>query len=369
VDRAFWPEGLGPLAARVHELGMQLGLWFEPEMVNLDSELARAHPEWLLHAPDDREPPAGVSWRNQHVLDLADPDAYAHILGLVDGLVSELGIDFIKWDHNRDLVDARHEGRPGVHAQTLAALRMMDELHQRHPGLEIESCSSGGARADLGVLEVTDRVWASDANDAVERQDIQRWTGLLLPPELVGGHVGPSPAHNSGRVLPFAFRAATSLMGSAGFELNLLELDEAELADAARFGELYRELRQLIHTGTAVHPDGLDPALRVRGFVAPDRAEAVYTVASLGTLEEALSARVRLPGLDPTRRYRLRVRDELGGAEHGWITPEWLADGELTTTGAVLAEVGLQLPTLFPFQALVLHLTPGGSGGDAAAGR
>ncbi|WP_345750881.1 alpha-galactosidase [Microbacterium rhizophilus] len=356
-DHAIWPDGLRGLAGCVHDLGMQFGLWFEPEMVSLDSDLARAHPDWLLHDPAHLAADRGLSWRTQYVLDLANSAAYAHVRDQMSALIADLGIEFIKWDHNRDLVESVHDGRPGTHEQTLAAYRLMDELRTTHPGLEIESCSSGGARTDLGVLAHTDRVWASDSNDPVERQDIQRWTQLMLPPELVGCHVGPTESHSSGRTTDLSFRLTTSLMGHAGFEWDLLSLDDAEFAAIAGFTALYRELRTLIHSGTAVHPDLDDPAWRVTGAVAPDRREAVFTVATIAALEDARSAPILLPGLDPDVRYRLRVREEIGAPKHGWITPEWLTSGEVVLPGAVLGTIGLQFPALWPSQAVVLHLT------------
>ena len=356
VDTDVWPDGLEPLAELVHGLGMQLGLWFEPEMVNLDSDLARAHPGWILSNPAAVPSPDGLSFRTQYVLDLAHPDAFEHVRSRMSHLVRSLGIDFIKWDHNRDLVEPVHDGAPGTHVQTLAAYRLLDVLRAEHPGLEIESCSSGGARTDLGILARTDRVWASDSNDPVERQDIQRWTELVLPPELVGAHVGPSPAHSSGRATDLSFRAATSLAGSAGFEWDILACTPEETTAITAFGALYRELRGLLHTGTVVHPDVLDPALRVRGVVAPDRREAVFTIATVAAPAEALVERVRLDGLDPDLTYTVRVRDEAGPARWGWITPGWIGDGPVTLPGRVLAGVGLQPPTLWPVQALVLHL-------------
>ena len=358
VDRSVWPDGLAPLAERVHELGMEFGLWFEPEMVSLDSDLARAHPEWLLHnrAHVEAGDPA-LSWRSQYVLDLADAGAYAHVLGQIDALVAELGIDFIKWDHNRDLVESVHDGRPGLHAQMVAVYALMAELKSRHPGLEIESCSSGGARTDLGVMAICDRVWASDSNDPVERQDIQRWTGLLLPPELVGAHVGPTESHSSGRTTDLSYRMATSLMGSAGFEWDISGCDEAELATITSFAGLYKELRPLLHSATVVHPDIRDAAWRVTGYVADDRAAAVYIVATVSAHEDARVERLRLSGLDAERSYRVRVRREIGEARGSWIVPEWFSAGEITLPGSVLARVGLQLPALWPMQAFVLHAT------------
>lgn len=355
VDSEVWPGGLVPLAARVHDLGMQFGLWFEPEMISLDSDVARSHPEWLLHDPGHLDHDAELSWRTQYVLDLANPDAYAHVLGQLDAVVREVGVDFIKWDHNRDLVESTHDGRPGGHLQMIAVYRLIAELKHRHPALEIESCSSGGARTDLGILEVCDRVWASDSNDPVERQDIQRWTGLLLPPELVGAHVGPTTSHSSGRTTALSYRMATSLLGSAGFEWDILLCDAEETATIQRFGELYRELRSVVHTGAVVHPDLRDPAWRVTGFVTPDAS--VFVVATVASLEDARAERLRMPWLDPARRYRVRVRREIGDAEYGWIAPEWYTDGAIELPGRLLAEVGLQMPTLWPVQAFVLHVT------------
>ena len=141
VSEAVWPHGLHPLVDVVRSLGMQFGLWFEPEMVNPDSDLARAHPEWLMAARASSLP---VEFRHQHVLNLAVPEAYAHVRDQMLALLEEYDISYIKWDHNRDLVDAGDQSRggaPGVHAQTLAFYRLVDELKRRRPGLEIESCS------------------------------------------------------------------------------------------------------------------------------------------------------------------------------------------------------------------------------------
>lgn len=178
VDEAVWPDGLHPLVEHVRTLGQQFGLWVEPEMVNPDSDLARAHPGWLMGVAG-REP---LRFRRQQVLDLSHPEAFGYVLERLDALVTQYGIDYLKWDHNRDLIDAGH--RPGgeavVHAHTLAVYDLIDELKRRHPGLEIESCASGGGRVALGILARTDRIWASDCNDALERQQINRWTGLLV---------------------------------------------------------------------------------------------------------------------------------------------------------------------------------------------
>jgi alpha-galactosidase len=365
VDPAVWPEGLHPLVRHVRGLGLQMGLWVEPEMANPDSDLAREHPDWLLQAPG-REP---LLWRGQHVVDVAQPDAYAYLLGRLDTLVTDYELDYLKWDHNRDLHEAVHRGHAGVHAQTLAVYRLLDELRSRHPRLEIESCSSGGARVDLGILEHTDRVWASDTNDAVERQRIQRWTGLLLPPELVGSHVGPPRAHTTGRVLDLEPRLLTALFGHAGIEWDITTCTPAELDRLRAWTALYRELRPLLHAGTTVRADldapadggpgpAVDAGAVLHGVVAADRRQAVFAYVRLETGADAAPPAVRLPGLDPSLRYRLRLRPEVSSSPPvQQAPPPWTVqpDGAVVP-GAALGTIGVARPVLGPGQGLLLQL-------------
>ncbi|MFF3068476.1 alpha-galactosidase [Kitasatospora sp. NPDC057904] len=352
VDEKVWPDGLRPLADHVHGLGMQFGLWVEPEMVNRDSDLARAHPDWFLADPE-RLP---FEQRSQHVLDVAHHNAHAYLLERISALVRDVGIDYLKWDHNRDLADAVHDGRPGVHAQTTAVYRLLDELRGRHPGLEIESCSSGGARADLGILERTDRIWGSDNIDPIERQAIQRWTGLLLPPELIGSHIGSAPAHISRRDTTLAFRCATALFGHAGIESDISNWSQDELTALTSWVGAYKQLRPLLHGGDVVRTDHPDPAAWVHGVVSRDRTRAVFVYVQLDTSVAENGAPVRLAGLDPEVHYALRVRPELSCPEHTW--PAWARRASaLTLTGRFLTQVGLAAPALAnqPGQALVLE--------------
>jgi alpha-galactosidase len=354
VDETVWPQGLDPLIGHVRALGMQFGLWVEPEMVNPDSDLYRAHPDWILQA-GGRVPP---SFRHQQVLDLANPDAYDHIRSRLDALLSENDIGYLKWDHNRDIVDGGHRGHPGVHAQTLAIYRLLDELRAAHPGVEIESCSSGGARVDLGILERTDRVWASDCNDALERQAIQRWTGLFLPPELVGSHIGPPRSHTTGRVHDLSFRAATALFGHAGIEWDVTAAAPEERAALASWIGFYKRHRGLLHSGEVVHADHPDPAAAVHGVVAGDRAEALYAYVQLATSRFGVPAPARLPGLDPARGYLVEPVHPAGPPRTSQrLPPPWYAAGEVTLPGAVLGAAGLAMPALNPEQALLLRVT------------
>lgn len=346
VDEGVWPRGLHPLAERVRGLGMQFGLWFEPEMVNPDSDLARAHPDWVLGQAGRLPPPH----RNQQTLDLARPEAYAYLLERIDALITEYALDYIKWDHNRDIAEPVHDGVPGVHAQTLAAYRLLDELRARHPGLEIESCSSGGARVDYGVLARTDRVWTSDSNDALDRQAIQRWTGLLVPPDRMGAHVGAPRDHITGRSLPLAFRAGTALFGHMGVEWDLTSASEAELEELAVWIALHKRLRPVLHAGRVVRADHPDPSALLHGVVLPERA--VFGYAQLSSRPESAPAPLRLPGLDPAARYEVRVAGPVPGSA---LMPFW-ANEPVRLPGAALAELGLPAPALQPASVVVIEL-------------
>ncbi len=352
VDEQTWPQGLRPLVDRVRALGMDFGLWFEPEMVNLDSDLARAHPEWILgtaHGP-------GVASRYQHVLDLGHPDAYAYVLERMSSVIGEYAVDFVKWDHNRALVDAGHfpDRSPGVHAQTEAAYRLMATLRARHPGLEIESCCGGGGRLDLGVIEHADRVWVSDCIDAHERHRLVRWTGLLLPPELLGTHIGSGTDHTTGRRHSLAFRAGTAMWGHLGVEWDLTDATEAERAAVAEWIAFHRRWRQLLHTGDVVHADLANPALHLEGVVSTDATEALYRLSALDLTLTWPPGRVTLPGLDPLGHYTVREAGPRGD-ETGAGRPGWLPDG-VTLTGRQLDQVGLASPLLGPDELVVLHV-------------
>jgi alpha-galactosidase len=357
VSPDVWPNGLHPLVDHVRALGMEFGLWVEPEMVNLDSDLARAHPEWLFSAGGR----VGEPSRNQHVLDLAHPGAYDHVRKGLQALLDEYQIGYLKWDHNRLLVDAGHSpgGEAGVHAQTSALYRLLDELRTDSPGLEIESCASGGGRVDLGILARTDRVWASDTNDALERQDIQRYTQLLLPPELVGTHVGPPQSHTTGRTHDLSFRAGTALWGHMGVEWDITSASDTERKELADWITLHKELRPLLHGGTVVNADHSDQAVHVHGVVAQDGRDALYALAAVARSTTWPPGRARLPGLHPDRHYRVQLQPpgtDTGGGQPG--LPPWCARREhITLPGQALAITGVQIPPLHPEHLLLVRAT------------
>ena len=354
VSTDVWPNGLHPLVDHVTGLGMQFGLWFEPEMINLDSDVARAHPEWVL-ATGDRTP---VPSRHQQVINLGIPACYAYIRDAMLAMLAEYDIGYIKWDHNRDLIDAGTSpaGRPGVHAQTGAVYRLMDELRAAHPGLEIESCSSGGARVDLGILQHTDRVWVSDCIDPHERQQMMRWTQQLLPPELLGSHIASGTSHTTGRTHELNFRAATAVFGHLGIEWDLRAASPAELEELAQWIAFYKANRGLLLGGDLVRVDFPDDALNAFGVVAPGKSRAIYSFTAMDAYDTVLLGRLRFPGLDPSRRYRV-VPAMVGRPPSGLRPPLWWGlerdyDGELhdLVAGrppkfrAITEEAGVELP-------------------------
>ena len=347
VSPQMWPDGLEPLISAVKAKGMQFGLWVEPEMVNMDSDLARAHPEWVMQT-GGRLP---VESRHQQVLNLAIPQAYAQVRDQLSEILRRYEIDYLKWDHNRDLVDAGSagSGRPAVHAQTLAAYRLMDELRAVRPGLEIEACASGGARVDLEVLQRTDRVWASDCIDALERQQIDWWTKQLIPPELVGSHIASVPFHTTGRILGLPMRAATAVFGHLGIEWDITQAGPEELAVLKEWIDWHKQHRALLHRGRMVRLDWPDDELRVHGMV--DDSGGIFSVAMVAMPGPMGLGLLSLPGLEPQARYRVQVvfADQIVQLPQAWQA------APIELSGAQLAAGVLRAPVMFTDQVLVVE--------------
>lgn len=351
VAPEVWPNGLKPLIDVVKARGMEFGLWFEGEMVNPDSDLYRAHPEWILHV-EGRTPPEG---RFQQVLDLTHQGAYDHVLGQVDAVLSEYDIAYIKWDHNRTLVEAAHLGKAAVREQTKAIYRLFDELRERHPGLEIESCSSGGGRIDLGMVEHADRFWTSDCNDALERQYIQRYTQFAIPPEMLGSHIGPTHSHTTHRVHALSLRAISALFGHAGLEWDITECTPEERAHLKSWASYYKANRSLLHTGKMIRVEQPDDAAFVHGVVAQDKSRAIFAYVTLRAMKGQTPNVLRFEGLDPAANYRVKVVEPAGAPQYVQrVMPTWPSGIELS--GEALARVGVRPPILAPENAFLVEL-------------
>ncbi len=358
VDPEVWPEGLTPLIDHVRGLGMQFGLWIEPEMVNPDSDLYREHPDWIL-AAGDRVP---ILHRHQLVLDLSRREVREHVFHQITEVLTAHHVDAVKWDHNRDLLEAGSAplvGAPAVHRQTAGFYALLDALREAHPAIEWESCASGGGRVDLGVLERVQRVWTSDMTDALARQQIQRWTTQLVAPEYVGAHVSSPRSHTTGRTFDLGFRAATALFGSFGIEWDLTEATEGDLTELGDWVERYRRHRPLLHSGRVVRPESPDPTVLLHGVVATDRAQALLAHVQLDEPGHNRGVFVRVPGLHPAATYDLAWE---GPVDHRWVSgsaplpPQGPSDGA-PVAGRVLGARGFWVPRRRPETVTLVHLT------------
>jgi alpha-galactosidase len=357
VDDRVWPDGLDPLIEHVRRLGMEFGLWFEPEMVNPDSDLYRRHPEWILGV-SGREP---LLHRHQQVLDLTRPEVVDHLFARVHAVLAAHDIAYVKWDHNRDLLEAASAARggaPAVHAQTLAFYELLDRLRAAHPDVAWESCASGGGRIDLGVLERVQRVWTSDMTDALARQRIQRWTTQLVAPEYVGAHVSAPRSHTTGRTLSLDFRCATALFGAFGIEWDLTEAAKEDLDSLVDWIARFKRYRTLLHSGRVVRPESSDPAVLLHGVVGAD--EALVAHVQLDESAHNRGVQVRVPGLVPDRLYALTWEGPVAGTETSMSVRPYETGPTYgqPVSGAVLAVRGFWMPRMRPETVTLVRIAP-----------
>jgi alpha-galactosidase len=344
VDALKYPDGLKPLIDHVQARGMEFGLWVEPEMVNPDSDLARAHPDWIRRDIGEQ-----ILMRHQCVLDLARTEVQAHLFAGLDRLLSDYAISYLKWDMNRDLTGLGHADYVrGVHA-------LIDQLRTAHPALEIETCASGGGRCDYGMLARAERVWVSDSNDALDRFDIQRNANLFLPPEAAGVHVGPATCHITGRKLSLDLRAHVAMFGHMGLELDLRRLEAAELQRLSAHITTYKTFRSLVHTGLWWRIDLPGPDHQSVGVSDPDGSEALCLVVRAGSQALGRGTWLRVPGLDPKRLYRIAAAGPHASDVENSVSPA-LRSGNLELRGHMLEARGLPVFLPRPATSLLLHV-------------
>ena len=355
VSPEVYPNGLHPIVSRVRELGMEFGLWFEPEMINPDSDLYRKHPDWVLGA-DGVEP---IASRHQLALNLTKPEVTEYLFKTVGALISEYQIDYIKWDMNRDI---QHPGGPGgcavMHQQTRALYALLERFREAHPALEIESCSSGAGRADYRILHHTNRIWTSDNNDARHRHQIMRGASHFFPLSVLGNHVGPKRCHITGRVFPMAFRAGSAIFGHMGMELDLADETEQDRAILGAAIALHKRHRELIHDGDFYRLDTPD-YLAAIGCVADDRNEALFGCALLDIHPTTKPPQLRFDGLDRAKRYRITVvwpQIDPSLSHPSIIDAAALMENGDAFAGAALMEHGIQLPLIHPDTCLIYKL-------------
>ena len=351
VDKEIYPEGLSPLIEHVNQQGMEFGLWFEPEMVNPDSDLYRAHPEWVLGTAGN----AQLNFRNQLVLDLTRQEVVDYLFHAIDDILAEYPqIVYVKWDMNRDINHAGNAiGKPAIHQQTKAVYQLIDRLKEQHPHVEIESCSSGGARVDYGVLAHTDRVWTSDSNDALDRLSIQRGCSYFFPAEIMGAHVGPRDCHITGRNVSMDMRAAVAFFGHMGLEMDPRELTEKECEQLTTILALHKKHRQLIHSGELVRLNSDGDSIDF-GLVNEDKSQALFAYNSVNETKRTTPPKYRFAGLAAEKTYQLSLIWPTQLKEYSPSILSKIQGQEFT--GEVLMQFGMQLPVLFPQSSLIFEL-------------
>ncbi|MFF4250061.1 alpha-galactosidase [Streptomyces sp. NPDC001663] len=318
-----FPNGLKPLADYVHALGMQFGIWVEPEMINPDSDLYRAHPDWVQFQPGRKR----TEFRNQLVLNLAREDVQEYLWERLDALLSSAPIDYVKWDFNRCFTDAGWPDEPYPqrlwvdHVHALYAL--LDRLRAAHPDVAFESCSGGGGRIDLGIMSRTDQVWTSDNTDPLDRLAIQHGFSQIHPARVMAAWVTDSPnTQLNGRVSSLRFRFVSAMAGVLGVGGDLTQWTEEELAEAQEWVTLYKGIRPLVQHGDLYRLRPPTGGLSAVQYVRGDEAVVLAWLQAQSYGEPVPALRLR--GLDPAASYECLETGEVhGGAvllHHGLRT-------------------------------------------------
>jgi alpha-galactosidase len=313
VNPQKFPHGLKPLIDKVHSLGMDFGLWVEPEMVNPDSDLYRKHPDWVLNFTGRPR----TEGRNQLVLNLARPDVRAYVYGFLDKLLTENDIAFLKWDYNRNWAEpgwpaVAPEDQKKVYVDFIRNLySILAELRAKHPNVEIESCSGGGSRVDLGILQYTDEVWPSDNTDAYDRLLIQNGFTYAYSPGIMMAWVTDSPTWVNNRTLSLEYRFLSSMQGSLGIGANLNKWTPEDFATAKKMVAQYKSIRETFQRGSLyrlITPED-NSEQSVTESVSRDGKQAVAFAFLHSSRELYPYPRIYLRGLDAKANYRITALD------------------------------------------------------------
>ena len=306
VNRHKLPNGLQDLANRVRNLGMEFGLWFEPEMVSINSDLYRTHPDWCLHVPN-RPRTLG---RNQLVLDLSRQDVCDYLVEALSKVLSSAPITYVKWDMNRNMTEVGsallppEKQKETAHRYMLGLYDVMERITSKFPHILFESCSGGGGRFDPGMLYYMPQTWTSDNTDAVSRMKIQYGTSLVYPISSMGSHISAVPNHQVGRITSLETRGHVAMSGNFGYELDLTLFDENDKKTVQEQVALYKEIRKTVQFGVfhrLLNPfEGNEAAWM---FVSPDGEDVVVFYFRVLSEPNAPLQRLKLKGLDPERDY------------------------------------------------------------------
>ncbi|WP_278768876.1 alpha-galactosidase [Limosilactobacillus mucosae] len=320
VDEKKFNHGIAGFAKRVHDLDMKFGLWFEPEMISIDSKLYQTHPEWMIKTPGRGQTPG----RHQFVLDMSRKEVVDYLFGLMSHIIQDAKLDYIKWDMNRNITEMYGADLPAdqqlefSHRYILGVYDLYDRLTKAFPDVLFESCASGGGRFDLGMMYYAPQAWCSDDTDAVERIKIQDGTSYGYTPSMWGAHVSAVPNDQVGRLTSIDMRAKVAYFGAFGYELDVTELSDEEQATIKQQVAFYKQYRKLFQFGTFYRLETPDTSDNVYGWetVSPDKQTAIGMRYQILNGANPAYIRYYFKGLDPERRYTVNDGSEVfSGAE------------------------------------------------------
>lgn len=313
-----FPNGLDHFADYVHQQGLKFGLWFEPEMISMDSDLYKKHPDYLMHVPGRMPSPS----RNQYVLDLGRKEVRDNIFDQMNNILSSGKIDYIKWDMNRHLSDIYEADLPSArqgevyHRYVLGLYDLLEKVVDTYPDLLIEGCSGGGGRFDAGMAYYTPQIWASDDSDAIDRLSIQYGTSLVYPQSMMTSHVSVSPNEQNGRLTPFNTRGVVAMWGDLGYELDLTKMSKEDRQAVKNQVAEYKKIRQVTQYGTFYRLKNAQTSNQCAWeTVSPDKNEVVLSVVKVMASAQPYLTKTKLVGLDPEKQYEDQASHEVYGGD------------------------------------------------------
>ncbi|ETY72693.1 alpha-galactosidase [Lactiplantibacillus fabifermentans T30PCM01] len=320
ADSRKFPAGIADFSTRLHAIGMKFGLWFEPESFDPDSDLYRAHPDWVVGRLNERH----SFGRGQYILDMANPAVVDHLFDQIQQAIADAEVDYIKWDMNRNITEAYSNYLPAeqqgefMHRYMLGTYDLMGRLLQRFPDLFIENCAGGGGRFDAGMLFYSPQIWASDDSDAVERLKIQYGTSLVYPIDAISAHISAVPNQQVGRQTTLAMRNNVAKFASLGYELDPNLLSDNEQQQIKKDIEAYQQDADLIKNGRFYRIESPFESNETAWMVvSPDKRHALFGwYRILATANPSPKRYLKLAGLNENATYQIREQQaQLTGAE------------------------------------------------------
>ena len=318
VFKKKFPNGLDHFADYVHQQGLKFGLWFEPEMISIDSDLYKKHPDYLMHVPGRTPSPS----RNQYVLDLGRKEVRDNIFDQMDQILSSNKINYIKWDMNRHLSDIYEADLPSsrqgevYHRYVLGLYDLLERIVDKYPDLLIEGCSGGGGRFDAGMAYYNPQIWASDDSDAIDRLSIQYGTSLVYPQSMMTSHVSVSPNEQNGRITPFNTRGVVAMWGDLGYELDLTKMSKEDRQAVKEQVAEYKKIRKVTQYGTFYRLKSAQTSNQCAWeTVSLDKNETVLSVVRVMASAQPDLTKTKLVGLDPQKHYEDQETHEVYGGD------------------------------------------------------